>query len=381
LSNYSSRNAKLAPASQFSARNPENKERIEVLKKFCLFILASSVCGTAALHAEQVSLKNGDHLSGAIVSMDGKKLVLKTTYAGEVSIDWAEVSQFSSDQQPLVVTKADKQLVSGTVAAEGSDVVVTTAQGVQKVPRADVSTMRSPADQAAYEKSLHPTMMEGWTGGGSFGFALARGNSQTTNLALGFNALRKTNTDAWVVNATSIYSTDDKLGVTSANSLGGLIRYDHNLNQKLFAYGAFAGMYDTLQLLNYRFMPSGGLGYHAIASKATTLDLLGGLGYTRESYYDGTVNNLLTLTLGNEFAHKFTPNTSITQSLYYLPSLNDTSNYRINFNVGLATKLNNWLTANMNFNDQYVNQPVPGNKYNDIIFTTGLGFTFGAKAK
>ena len=71
------------------------------------------------LHAEQVSLKNGDHLSGSIVSMDGKKLVLKTTYAGDVSIDWAEVSQFSSDKQPLVVTKADKQLVSGTVTAEG----------------------------------------------------------------------------------------------------------------------------------------------------------------------------------------------------------------------------------------------------------------------
>ncbi len=40
-----------------------------------------------------------------------------------------------------------------------------------------------------------------------------------------------------------------------------------------------------------------------------------------------------------------------------------------------------WLTANTNFLDQYVNQPVPGNKYNDIIFTTGLGFTFGAKKK
>ncbi len=92
--------------------------------------------------------------------------------------------------------------------------------------------MRSPADQAAYEKSLHPGMLEGWTGGGNFGFALARGNSETTNVALGFNALRKTTTDAWVVNAASIYSTDAKLGTTSANSLGGLIRYDHNLKQR-----------------------------------------------------------------------------------------------------------------------------------------------------
>jgi putative salt-induced outer membrane protein YdiY len=160
-----------------------------------------------------------------------------------------------------------------------------------------------------------------------------------------------------------------------------LIRYDRNLNKKLFAYGAFAGMYDALQDLNYRVMPSGGLGYHAIASKNTTLDLLGGLGYTRESYYDGTTNNLVTATVGDEFGHKFTPNTAITQSLYYLPSLNQTSNYRVNFNFGFATKISKWLTANMNFGDQYVSEPVPGNKNNDLIFTTGLGFAFGGTKK
>ena len=349
------------------------------MKRVLSIVFISLLCHTAALHAEQVTLKNGDHLSGAIVSMDGKKLVIKTTYAGDVSIDWAEVSQFSSDKDTLVVTKADKQLVSGTVTSEGPDVLVTTTQGVQTLPRADVATMRSPADQAAYEKSLHPGMLEGWTGGGSFGLAVATGNSQTTNLALGFNALRKTTTDAWVMNAASIYSKDNKLGTTSANQFGGLIRYDRDLNKKLFAYAAFAGMYDALQDLNYRIMPGGGLGFHAIASKTSTLDLLGGLGYTRESYYDGTINNLVTATLGDEFAYKITPTTSITQNLYYLPSLNETSNYRVNFSAGIATKLNHWLTANANFLDQYVNKPVPGNKYNNILFTTGLGFTFGAK--
>ena len=312
--------------------------------------------------------------------MDGKKLVLKTTYAGDISIDWTEVSQFSSDKQPLVVTKADKQLVSGTVTAEGSDVVVTTTQGAQKVPRTDVATMRSPADQAAYEKSLHPGMMEGWTGGGSFGFAFARGNSQTTNLALGFNALRKTTTDAWVVNAASIYSTDDKLGITSANSLGGLIRYDHNLTPVGLLMACSTGMYDTLQFLNYRVMPGGGLGFHAIALKTTTLDLLGGLGYTRGKLLRRHRNNLLTATVGDEFTHQIhAQHVDHSNPVTTCLRLNDTSNYRINFNVGLATKLNGWLTANVNFVDQYVNQPVPGNKYNDIIFTTGLGFTFGAQ--
>ena len=341
----------------------------------------------AALHAEQVTLKNGDHLTGAIVSMDGKKLVIKTSYAGEVSIDWSEVSQFTSDQDTLVVTKADKQLVSGTVASQGENILVATTQGAQTVPRADVAAIRSPADQAAYEKSLHPGMLEGWAGGGNFGFALARGNSETTNVALGFNAARKTTKDTWTINATQLYSEDNKLGSTTANSFLGVIRYDRNFSKRWFGYGVFSGMYDVLQDLNYRIMPGAGIGFHAIATDRTTLDLLGGFGYTRESYYDGTINNLATATLGDEFVYKFTKTTTFTQNLYYLPSLNQppcacsVSNYRVNFTAGIASKLNGWLTANANFLDQYVSQPVLGNKKNNVVLTTGLGFTFGAKAK
>ena len=330
-------------------------------------------------HAEQVTLKNGDHLTGSIVSMDGKKLVINTTYAGDVSIDWTEVTQFSSDK-PLVITRTDKQVLSGTVNSEGQSAVITTAQGSQTVALADVSAMRSPADQAAYEKSLHPGMLEGWAGGGSFGFALARGNSNTTNLALGFDATRKTTTDAWIIDAASIYSTDNSnANGTTANSFQGLIRYDHNLTKRWFVYGAFAGSYDELQNLDYRIVPNGGLGFHAIASERTTLDLLGGLGYTREKYTTGLVNNLFTATLGDEFTYKLTKSTTIVQNLYYLPALNDTSIYHITGNFGIATKINGWLTSNLNFNDRYNSAPVLGNKNNDVLFTAGVGFTFGAK--
>ena len=351
--------------------------------KLSKFLLPLLLCAGVIASAEQVSLKNGDHLTGTIVSMDGKKLVLKTTYAGEVSIDWDSVEQFASDQ-PLVVTKANQQTVTGTVKTEDGNYVVTTPQGAQTVAKSEVAVMRSPADQAAYEKSLHPGMMEDWTGGGNFGLALARGNSDTTNVALGFDATRKTTNDAWVINAASIYTTDGSTGITSANSFQGLVRYDRNINKRLFAYGVFSGGYDELQDLNYRLMPGGGLGFHAIATPKTTLDLLFGLGYTRESFSSGPtyqVNNLITATLGDEFAYKLSSRTSIMQNLYYLPSLNETSNYRVTGNFGITTKLNGWMTANMLFNDRYFSLPVLGNKNNDILFTTGLGFTFGAKAK
>ncbi len=350
------------------------------MKAFVCIALVGCCC--VALEAAQVTLKNGDRLTGTIVSLTDKKLTVHTDYAGDVVIDWAAVTQFTSDQ-PMVVTKTDKQVVSGTVNAQDSSVAVATSSGTQTIPQSDVAVIRSQADQAAYEKSLHPGFLQDWTGGGSFGFALARGNSDTTNVALGFNADRKTTTDEWNITMASLYTTSTASNVTTttANTFGGTIRYDHNLTPRLFGFGMFSGLYDDLQDLNERLSPNGGLGFHVIASKTTTFDVLGGIGYTYENYSDGTINNYINATIGEILTHNFTATTSMTENLYFYPYLNDGGNYRGVGNFGLASKFYKALTWNLNFGDIYNSKPIPGKKDNDLVLTTGLGITFGAKSK
>ena len=53
---------------------------------YCAFLLSQ------VLLADQVTLKNGDRLSGNIIKYDGKNLVLKSDLAGEVTIPWANVT-------------------------------------------------------------------------------------------------------------------------------------------------------------------------------------------------------------------------------------------------------------------------------------------------
>ena len=350
-----------------------------MLKQYVCLVLLCCCCST--LYAAQVTLKNGDRLTGTIVSVADKKLTIKPDYSDAISIDWSAVTQFTSDQ-PMVVTRTDNQTVSGPVTMQDSSIVVNAPSGSQTIPQGDVTFIRSQADQAAYEKSLHPGILGGWSGGGNFGLALARGNSDTTNLSLGFNADRKTTNDEWIVNAAGIYttSTADNVNSTTANAFGGSVRYDHNLTPRLFAFGLFAGLYDRLQLLNERLSPNGGLGFHVIANKATTLDVLGGIGYTYENYSTGMINNIINATVGEELMHKFTANTSMTERLYFYPYLNQNGNYRGTFDYGLASKVYRALTWNLNFGDIYNSQPVPGKKNNDLLLTTGLGITFGAKA-
>ena len=149
-------------------------------------------------------------------------------------------------------------------------------------------------------------------------------------------------------------------------------------------------MANALQFLDLRQVYEGGLGFHAIKSATTTLDFLGGVNYTHETYSNGPLiskaplvfasygvtNRFAALTLGEELMHKVHASTVITQNLNFYPNLSNTGEYRFTFNLGTVTKLNKWLGWQNQFGDIYVSNPPLGAKKNDVIFTTGLNVSF-----
>jgi putative salt-induced outer membrane protein YdiY len=253
------------------------------------------------------------------------------------------------------------------------------------VPFANATTIRSEEAQAAYEKSQHPGLLEGWKGGANVGFALARGNSETTNLTTGFTADRKTTRDEITLYFTSLYSSNDLPGGgTTANSIVAGGRYDHDLTKRVFVFGAADYTHDGLQGLNVRQIYSGGLGYHLISTDKTTLDLLGGVNYTRETYSGttkgagvGTERNLAGVTTGETFMHKFGAATVVTEQFYFYPDLTNTGEYRFALDAASVTKINKWFGLQLSISDRYVsNPPIVGTKSNDVIFSTGINFAF-----
>jgi putative salt-induced outer membrane protein YdiY len=332
-----------------------------------------------ALFADQIVLKNGDRLTGTIEKSDGKSLILKTEFAGEVTVDWSAVQEITSSQK-LHVSLNDGKTVSGTVTTTDGNLAVATADaGTVTEPKASVAKIFGEAEQAAYEKSLHPGLLEGWQGGANVGFGLTRGNSQTKNLALAFTADRKGWNDKLSLYTNSIYATNDAPGATpatTANSVQGGIRYDHDLTPRIFAYVGADFQTDALQTLDLRSVFGGGLGWHAIKNTRTTLDLLGGANYTREKYTALPSRSFAAISVGEELTHKLGMNTLLTEKLYFFPNLNDTSEYRATFNFGTVTKISKWLGWQNAFGDIYVTNPPAGAKQNDILLTTGLNFSF-----
>lgn len=341
---------------------------------FVLFVLLLP----ASLLADQIILKNGDRLTGTIVKADTKSLVIKTEFAGEVTVQWDAIQEMTSSQDLHLVLTNGQTVVGPVATANGIFVVATKTGGPVQTSKSSVSAVRNNSEQLAYEKSLHPGFLEGWSGGTNVGFALTRGNSQTKNLALAFNAARKTSNDKLGLYANTVYATNDAPGAipsTTANAIQGGIRYDHDFTARLFGFGSADFQSDSLQTLNLRSILGGGIGLHVIKSESTTLDLLAGVNYTRENY-DAFSRSFAAATLGEELLHKLRASTSLTQSLYFYPNLTSTGDYRATFNFGTVTKFSKWLGWQNAFGDIYVSNPPAGKKKNDILFTTGLNISF-----
>ena len=153
------------------------------MSRIRIFVLIAGMLMSTCAFADQITLKNGDRLTGAIVKSDSKTLVLKTEAAGDVSFQWSAIDTITSTQ-PLHVGLAGGQMVVGPVATNDGQIQVTTqTAGVVTASKDSVQTIRSDSDQAAYDAAMerlqHPHLGDFWSGTLDTGLSLTRGNSAT----------------------------------------------------------------------------------------------------------------------------------------------------------------------------------------------------------
>src|SRR5277367_21344 len=87
-----------------------------------------SVCATAVL-ADQVTLKNGDRLSGTIVKSDAKTLLLKSEFAGDVTLQWDAITTIVSTEALHLALKDGQTIVGIVTTSDGKFEVATKDAG------------------------------------------------------------------------------------------------------------------------------------------------------------------------------------------------------------------------------------------------------------
>ena len=364
-----------------------------------LLTLLSSCLFSLTVRADQVTLKNGDRLSGTIVKTedDAKALLIKTELAGDVTISWDAISGIISSQ-PLHITLSDGRVIAGTVSTtDGKLEVATKEAGTVTAAHDSVKAVRNDAEQAEAERLLHPRLRDYWAGMLDVGLSVTKGNSSTTALAVAGKASRIVPKHKLSLYYASVYSKDSAQtpSVTNANAMHGGIRYEFSLTPRVYVFAFTDFDSDELQNLDLRNVLGGGLGYHLIATKKTQFDVFGGGSFNQEYFGSYVTENPApppaTITVASEsrrsaevvagetLSTKLGARTTVSEQLTFFPNLSSTGDYRITFDANATTKINSWLGWQITFTDRYITNPPLGLKGNDLLLSTGLRVTFGKR--
>lgn len=367
----------------------------------------SLLCGIVLLlvaasgRADQVILKNGDRLSGKIVSGDGKTLLLKSEFAGDVTIQWDAITGIESADN-INITLKDGTRLSGKVTTQDGKFVVAGAAPAptpSAAAKEAIVALRNNDEQHKFDEAAehmaHPKFTYFWTGLFDAGLALTRGNSETANFTLAAKAVRETPRDKLTVYGDYIFANNSSIPptVTTANALNAGLRGDLNITPRFFVFALTYYQTNELQHLDLRSVFGGGFGYHVIKTANTTFDVFGGATYDRDSFgsylaanptpppvfntIPSRVDNSAEALVGEEFDTKLSKRTALAERFSFYPNLSHTGDYRMQLNGNVATQINNWLSWQATVTDSYISYPPVTLKANDLLLSTGLRVTWG----
>jgi len=215
-----------------------------------------------------------------------------------------------------------------------------------------------------------------WTGSVGFGLTLNRGNTDTTNVNLSFEAKRdpKTN-DVYIFKA--LYLRGETNGEATDNRLFTLGRYERNLTPRLFAFGQVTYLHDEFKQIDYHIAPVGGIGYKVVKTDRVTLSADGGFGVIWEKNPGEDVETSASVTSGDTFEFKLSPTAKITQSFVALWDAGDFGDALYTFGSALSASLTKQSELKIALLDTYATRPPSAEvKKNDVALLVTVVYKF-----
>jgi putative salt-induced outer membrane protein YdiY len=222
-------------------------------------------------------------------------------------------------------------------------------------------------------KTLVATNKPAWESSVAAGLSLTKGNSDTLLATLAFRTHTKTPTNEFSFGLNGSYGENNS--VNNNESLHEVGQYNHLFTKFFYGYFNLDGLHDGIADLKYRFTLSPGAGYYFLNETNTTL--AGGIGPSLIFQRLGEVDTTyVSLRLAERFEHKFNDNARVWQKAEFLPQVNIPDNYLINAEIGVESALTKTFSLQVTLQDNFVNQPAPGRKDNDVKLISSLVYKF-----
>jgi hypothetical protein len=231
--------------------------------------LAAAALSVANAGADELLLKDGSRLLGTAVRKASDILEFKTSFAGVIKVEWAQVTELRTDQSAQVLLRNDE-----VIDAE----VFVNRDGVTLVRNSSGTTPRKfDAEDIAFINPEPWRLGRGFRFSGLVNFALQteRGNTDEDEIDLDSNLLWRRRNDRFTLRGELEHDKTDGTTTKDDWKLDG--EYDYFYTRKRF-YGAIAvAESDDLAELQLRVGGGPGIGYQFFESEPLNLSVRSGL--------------------------------------------------------------------------------------------------------
>jgi putative salt-induced outer membrane protein YdiY len=306
------------------------------------------VAGANAGESIVLQLKNGDKLTGSIVSENTNAVVIATTWAAELSVPKSAILKREKPSQGAQLAKVSAPAKS-TAGEEKSSKAKTPPQ---KTWKADVKLgadfLTGERDRELYYGKLRLTHEH-------------RYESDPKKL------VRST------LDYTAEYGETE--GVTSADRMGAGAKTGFDVTERMFLYGLGSGGYDHIRKINERYDFGPGTGYHLFTLPKFTMNVESGMNYQHEDRVDEDVDGV-NLRLAQDFTWKIAPRLGLTQSFEYYSRVDDFNQFRTKLDATLSYSLTANLSLNFSVLKLYETDIAKDVSKDEFQIRSSLGVTF-----
>jgi putative salt-induced outer membrane protein YdiY len=335
-----------------------------------ILLLTAGVFATGAF-GQQVTfeLKNGDRITGQIISENTNRVVLSNSWARDISIPLADVSKRTVLAVPAAATNA-------VAAAKPS------GSATNVPPKTNgVALAKAVAATNAFFTS---PLLRNWHGDLLVGADLtfSERNRQVYNAKAKLTYAKDRLKNILDYNMTYGRSelidarTKDTTTVTDANRMDGSMKTDFDLTKKWYVYNLGGAGFDEIRKIDLRYELGPGMGYHLIQRTNFFLNTEVGVNFQVEERSDGTENRRFFHRFAENATWKITPRLTWDEKFEYFPRFDDFGEFRLRFESNLRYALLQNIFVNLSVIDLYDSAPAKSVTENDLQFRSSIGLKF-----
>ncbi len=315
--------------------------------------------------ADEILMKNGDRITGTVVSMEGELLLFRTSYAGDLSIRWEEISELKTEE-PIHVILEDQTSVRGAVSmSEDGTPEIVTEEALEPILFNLASVERINPPPPGPVVKLKPRLY--------MGASKAKGNTETESFHLDGQLLARTEKNRYTIGGEHNREKDED-EKTADNTLG-FMKYDHFLTEKWYFNSNASFENDEFRDLNLRTTVGAGMGYQFFESELLNLAAELGLAYVNTDYDVADDESNIAGRWGAIYDQFF-----LNQRVQFFHvhegfiSLEDTSDMFVRSRTGFRFPLLKNFSATIQYNFDWDNVPSPGDERVDEMYILTLGY-------